>query len=146
GISLFADVRSGGSALQLGSRALDVCEVVCRQGRGGESAFAALHAFCREMCAAARRPGQPVYGTNDWYWAYGKNSAETILNDARRIVELSPSGDNRPLAVIDDGWQPQREDKTLAGLWDRGNARFGDMATVAAQVRAAGARPGIWVR
>jgi alpha-galactosidase len=146
GVSLFADVRSGAAAVQLGERVLDVCDVVCRQGRPGESPFAAIHAFCRDMCTAPRSLAQPPYGTNDWYYAYGKNSAATILADARRIVELSPPGGNRPFAVIDDGWQPQREDRTLTGLWDRGNAKFGEMADVAAAVRGAGARPGVWVR
>ena len=106
GISLWADVRSGGAGVQLGERVLDVCDVVCRAGRPGESAFAAIHAFCRQMCANPRLPPQPVYGSNDWYWAYGKNSAETVLADAQHIVELSPTGENRPFAVIDDGWQP----------------------------------------
>jgi alpha-galactosidase len=78
GISLWADVRSGAAAVQLGERVLDVCDVVCRAGRAGESAFAALHAFCRAMCAHPRLPKQPVYGSNDWYWAYGKNSADTV--------------------------------------------------------------------
>src|SRR6058998_3772387 len=40
GISLWADVRSGGVGVQLGERALDVCEVTARSGRAGESAFA----------------------------------------------------------------------------------------------------------
>ncbi|HTM23646.1 MAG TPA: hypothetical protein VL225_00550 [Vicinamibacterales bacterium] len=146
GISLYADVRSGGVGVQLGDRELDVCDVVCRQGKGGESAFAALHAFCRDMCAQPRRPLQPPYGSNDWYWAYGKNSASTVLADAHRIVELSPPDANRPFAVIDDGWQPQREEKALIGLWDRGNAKFGDIAGVADGIRRAGARPGIWIR
>lgn len=146
GVSLFADVRSGAAPLQLGERVLDVCDVLSRPGRDGESAFAMLHAFCREMCARPKRPAQPAYGSNDWYWAYGKNSAATFLEDARRIVELSPPGENRPFAVVDDGWQPVREDKSLVGLWDRGNAKFGDMAKVAADVRRAGARPGAWVR
>ncbi|HEY7236555.1 MAG TPA: hypothetical protein VH539_20510, partial [Gemmatimonadaceae bacterium] len=82
GISLWADVRSGGAALQLGDRALEVCDVVSRAGRAGESAYAALRAFCRTMCSNPRLPAQPVYGSNDWYWAYGKNSAETVLADA----------------------------------------------------------------
>ncbi|HYT77320.1 MAG TPA: hypothetical protein VEL79_21370 [Vicinamibacterales bacterium] len=147
GISLFADVRSGGVGVQLGERVLEVCEVLCRPGHPGESPFAALHAFCLEMCAHPRRPLQPVYGSNDWYWAYGKNSAATVLADAQRIVELSPSGGNRPFAVIDDGWEPETEDKTLAGVWNRGNGKFaGDMARVAADMRRAGARPGIWIR
>jgi len=146
GISLFADVRSGGVGVQLGDRRLPVCLVVARQGTADESSFAALHAFCRRMCAAPRRLAQPAYGSNDWYWAYGKNSAATFLADAQRIVELSPAGANRPFAVVDDGWQPQREDKDLVGLWDRGNDRFGDMPKAAADVRRAGARPGIWTR
>ena len=146
GISLFADVRSGGAGVELGPRVLDVCDVVCRAGRPGESAFAALHAFCGDMCDRPRRPAAPVYGSNDWYWAYGKNSAATIRVDAERIVNLSPPGGNRPFAVIDDGWQPEREDDTLAGVWNRGNAKFGEMADVASAIRRADARPGVWIR
>lgn len=147
GISLWADVRSGGAGVQLGDRVLDVCDVVSRAGRGGESAFAAMHAFCRQMCPNPRLPTQPVYGSNDWYWAYGKNSADTVLTDARHIVELSPSGGNRPFAVIDDGWQPERgKDKAGVGTWDRGNEKFPDMAGLAAEIRRIGARAGIWIR
>ena len=147
GISLWADVRSGGVGVQLGQRVLEVCDVVCRAGRESESAFAAVHAFCRQMCASPRLPRQPVYGSNDWYWAYGKNSADTVLADARHIVELAPTGANRPFAVIDDGWQPVRgKDKVGVGMWDRGNEKFPDIAGLASEVRKAGARPGIWIR
>jgi alpha-galactosidase len=45
--------------------------------------------------------------------------------------------------VIDDGWSPGGNE---AGLWDRGNERFGDMAAFAGKISAAGARPGIWFR
>ena len=147
GVSLWADVRSGGAALQLGDRMLDVCDVVCRAGTANESAFKALHAFCAVMCAKPRMPASPIYGSNDWYWAYGKNSAETVLADAQHIVELSPTGRNRPFAVIDDGWQPVRgTSRAGVGLWDKGNEKFPDMPGLAAAVRAAGARPGIWIR
>jgi alpha-galactosidase len=147
GISLWADVRSGGVGLQLGERVLAVCEVVCRAGHAGETAHAALHAFCRQMCPNPRLPRKPVYGSNDWYWAYGKNSAESVQADAQRIVELSPTGGNRPFAVIDDGWQPGRgATDTGTGAWDRGNEKFPDMAALAAAVRSSGARPGIWTR
>ncbi len=147
GVSLWADVRAGGVALRLGERTLDVCDVRCRAGRAGESPFAALHAFCARMCPDPRLPAAPVYGHNDWYWAYGNNSADSALADARRIVDLSPSGANRPFAVIDDGWQPGRgKEQAGAGTWDRGNEKFPDMAGLAAAIRAAGARPGIWIR
>jgi alpha-galactosidase len=147
GISLWADVRSGGVGVRLGERVLNVCDVVCRAGRRGESAFAALHAFCAEMCPKPRLPAQPVYGHNDWYWAYGNNSAETVLVDAQHIVELSPAGVNRPFAVIDDGWQPGRgRERDRSGTWDRGNEKFPDMPGLALSIRRAGARPGIWIR
>jgi alpha-galactosidase len=147
GISLWADVRSGSVPLELGERTLQVCEIICRPGRPGESAFAAVHALCRQMCPAPRLPAQPVYGSNDWYWAYGNNSAATVLADARHVVELSPASTNRPIAVIDDGWQPGRgAEKAGAGTWDRGNDKFPDMPGLASQVKAAGARPGIWIR
>ena len=147
GISLWADVRNGGSGVQLGSRTLDVCDVVCRPGRTNESAFVALHAFCKQMCVNPRLPSQPIYGSNDWYWAYGDNSSASVRVDAQHIVELSPTGRNRPYAVIDDGWQPERsKDKLGVGTWDHGNEKFGDMAALAAEVQTAGAHPGIWIR
>ncbi|MGH7583802.1 MAG: hypothetical protein ACREL5_11305 [Gemmatimonadales bacterium] len=146
GISLWADVRSGGSPLLLGERDLAVCDVVSREGQSHETPFAAAHDFCRQMCPTPRLPAQPVYGHNDWYYAYGNNSEASVLADAHRIVDLSPTGGNRPFAVIDDGWQPERGTSRLPGLWDRGNEKFPDMAALAARVHQAGARPGIWMR
>lgn len=147
GMSLWADVRSGGIGVELGPRVLDVCNVICRPGQAGESAFHALHSFCREMCPGPRLPSVPVYGSNDWYWAYGKNSAETVMADARRMAELSPSGGNRPFIVIDDGWQPGRgSDKAGAGTWNRGNEKFPDMPGLSAEIHQTSGRPGIWIR
>ena len=147
GITLWADVRSGGTAVQLGARELAVCDVVCRAGRVGESAFAALRAFCRQMCPDPRLPAEPVYGSNDWYWAYGKNSTPTVTADAQHIVELSPAGGNRPFVVIDDGWQPGRgADKAGTGTWDRGNDKFPDLPGLVAGIERIGGRAGIWIR
>ena len=55
-----------------------------------------------------------VYGSNDWYWAYGKNSADTVRADAaahRRIVA--------------DGRQPavRRDRRRLATRSRRGQDR-----------------------
>lgn len=147
GVSLWTDVRSGGAPIMLGQRTLDVCGVVCRQGKAHESSWAALRAFCAQMCPNPRTPSLPIYGSNDWYWAYGQNSAATVLADAQHIVELSPVGANRPFVVIDDGWQPGRGvDKSGAGMWNGSNEKFPDMAQLAADIRKAGARPGIWYR
>lgn len=147
GISLCADVRSGSEGVELGERTLDVCDVVCRAGHPSESAFDALHAFCRQMCSNPRLPAAPVYGSNDWYWAYGNNSADSVRRDARTIVDLAGGASNRPFVVIDDGWQPGRgKDSSLAGSWDRGNEKFPDMPGLVSDIRREGGRGGVWIR
>ncbi|CAN5717191.1 hypothetical protein BH11ARM2_BH11ARM2_26710 [soil metagenome] len=145
GISLWADVRSGGVPVELGDRALRVADVVCREGHG-ESAFAATQAFCRQMCLAPRLPDKPVYGTNDWNYAYGNNSAELISGVSGLISELSTDTDNRPYSVIDEGWAmgPFKGDFGH-GPWE-GNLRFGDMGAFAGRLKGLGVRPGIWFR
>jgi alpha-galactosidase len=147
GISLWADVRSGAAPLELGDRALTVCDVVCRAGRDGESAFAAIHAFCRQLCPAPRLPAAPVYGSNDWYYAYGANSATTVRADAEHIIGLSPSGANRPFVVIDDGWQPGRgANRDGVGTWDHANEKFPDLPHLLGEITQRGAHPGMWIR
>ena len=142
GVSLWADVRSGGAGVRLGERTLEVCQVICRVGAAKETPAAAVHAFCKLLCPQPRLPRQPVYGHNDWYYAYGHNSAVQVLEDAHRIVGLAPSGTNRPFVVIDDGWQADRS----SGGWDVGSAKFPDLPGLAAEIKHAGARPGIWMR
>ena len=146
GISLWADVRSGGVPVRLGDRTLAVAEVVCREGRSGENPFGAAREFCRQMCLAPRLPDRPVYGTNDWNYAYGNNSAELIADVSGLVSELSPNAENRPYSVIDEGWaEGPFNGKFGHGPWV-GNPRFGDMAAFAARLTGLGMRPGIWFR
>jgi alpha-galactosidase len=143
GISLWLDLRNGGSAVQLGERRLHAASIVTRRGEVGESVFDAARMFCRRLCAKPILPAAPVYGGNNWYYTYGRNcSAEGILRDSENMASLSPGGANRPYMVIDDGWQPTN----VVGPWDRGNARFPDMPELARQMVKKGVRPGIWVR
>lgn len=145
GITLSADVRSGGVGVQLGDRSLEVCTILCRSGHDGESPFEATRAFCRQMCPKPRLASHRVYGTNDWYYTYGSNdSATEILKDAQFIVSMSPSGDNRPYTVLDAGWHVAGGSDE--GPWDRGNNRFPSMSDLARDILKAGARPGIWIR
>jgi alpha-galactosidase len=146
GISLWADVCSGGSPVRLGDRTLLVAEAVCREGRDGETPFQAAQAFCRQMCPNPRLPKQPVYGTNDWDFAYGNSSAELIAGMASALVEVSPKGDNRPFSVIDEGWAMGPYENNFGhGPWV-GNPKFGDMGKVAGRLKGIGVRPGIWYR
>lgn len=151
GITLHADVRCGGMGVQLGRRKLEVCTVLSRRGRSGETPFAAAQTFCREMCPKPRLPKQPVYGFNDWYCTYGHDTAEEFLKNTAYVISLAPKGGNRPFAVVDDGWQVARDKGGTngPGPWSRTNPKFSRTLTMAEfvrQVRALGARPGVWVR
>lgn len=132
GVSLWLDVSNGGSGVQLGNRKLHAATVVVRQGHAGEDAIAALRQFCGVMCRKPRPSPGVVYGTNDWYYAYGKSSRELILEDADLAASLRPSGGPRPFTVVDDGWK--HKDK------------FPDMGQLAQEIRSRGVRPGIWIR
>ena len=143
GISLWLDLRNGGSAVRLGSRTLEAAVVRVRRGSPDESAFQSARRFCHMLCAQPRLPSTPVYGGNNWYYAYGRNcSAAAIERDAGLMAELAPSGSNRPFMVIDDGWSPTN----TAGPWERGNTGFPDMPGLAAAIKRLGVRPGIWLR
>ena len=143
GISLWLDLRNGGSAVRLGPRTLEAAVVQTRRGSPDQSAFQSARSFCRHLCANPRLPSAPVYGGNNWYYAYGRDcSAAAIERDAGLMADLAPSGPNRPFMVIDDGWSLTN----TAGPWERGNAGFPDMAALAAAVKRRGVRPGIWLR
>ncbi|UCD28017.1 MAG: alpha-galactosidase [Planctomycetota bacterium] len=148
GLSLWLDVRSGGVGIQLRDRQLEVATVVTRQGDSEESAFQAVRAFCKQMCDRPLMPASPVYGGNNWYYAYGNSSHEQILEDAKLIADLAPSSSNRPFMVIDDGWQIRHEPEAgfNGGPWNTGNEKFPDMAGLAESIKEMGVRPGIWFR
>jgi alpha-galactosidase len=122
---------------------LEAVVVRVRRGTADESAFQFGRRFCRQLCAQPRLPTAPVYGGNNWYYAYGQScSAGAIERDAGLMAELAPSGPNRPFMVIDDSWSLTN----TAGPWDRGNAGFPDIAGLAAAMKRQGVRPGIWLR
>ena len=155
-LTLRLDVRAGASPVELGDRALALCTLVSRKGAEGERPFAAGRAFCRAMCPAPRLPSAPVYGYNDWYCAYGKNTATNFLADAKFLVEAMDAQPgapvaNRPFVVVDDGWQNALkrggDPSKPGGQWGAVNPHWGmPMDVFARRVKALGARPGLWYR
>jgi alpha-galactosidase len=145
GITLWLDVSNGGGGVELGARSLDAATVVHRPGKAGESAMEAARTFCRTMCDRPRLAAQPIYGSNNWYYAYGKNtSAASILKDAGLMAELMPARSaNRPYVVIDMGWGAAPDG---AGPVSQFAPGYPDMADLARQMKATGVRPGIWTR
>ena len=143
GITLTLDLRNGGLGVRLGTRRLLAATVVVRAGRAGEDPFAAAHAVCRALCPTPRLPREPVYGLNDWYYAYAANSAASVTRDGALLAELTTGLANRPFHVIDAGWSGTGS--CPGGPW-AGNERFRDMAKLAATMRRQGSRPGLWIR
>lgn len=141
GVTLWMDVRNGGAGTLLGDRVLNCATILFREYEG-VSAFSALCDFCGVMSPNPLTVDHVIYGSNNWYYAYGKSSHEEILSDARFVKALCADCENDPYMVIDDGWSPNATDAP----WDRGNERFPDMKGLAEEMTKIGVRPGIWVR
>lgn len=140
GVTAWFDVRCGGVGVSLSGRSLLAGVIVCEH-YSHMSPFAAAKAFCTVMCEHPCLPKESVYGSNNWYYAYGNSSFEEILIDARLVARLTAQNQNRPFMVIDDGWQLH----PCAGPW-RANERFGDMKKVADEFHAIGVKAGLWFR
>ena len=149
GVTLTLDLRSGGNGVRLGDRTLRAAEIVAQKGNEADSPFASTRKFCALMCDSPRLPKEPVYGINDWYFTYGNNSAELILEHASLTAGLAAQTTNKPFCVIDAGWAIEAPGISRDGWADNfstPNHYFGDMGKLAEKIKALGMRPGLWVR
>jgi alpha-galactosidase len=132
GITLTLDLKNGGNSADLKGRDIAICTVVQQITSRDVPFHLASRDFCNRMSPNPLLPRGPIFGANDWNYAYGKNTSSGILRDADLIATLSPSGSIRPHIVIDDGWQdPQR---------------FPDMTHLAEEIKQRNLHPGIWIR
>lgn len=146
GMTLFLDVRCGGSGVNLKGRVIKLADVIACEMRDCTS-FEAMQEFCGQMCEDPILPKYPVYGSNNWYYAYGKSSESGILADCDYILNLTKDIENKPYMVIDDCWQEHhRLNEYNGGPWTKGNEKFPDMKALADKLVQKGVRPGIWVR
>jgi alpha-galactosidase len=95
-------------------------------------------------------PKQPVYGINDWYFAYGNNSAELIKKITGMMTGLAPDTNNRPFSVVDAGWAKYSPllpgDGGFMDDFSVPNDKFKDMALLAGDIKKLGMQPGLWTR
>lgn len=149
GISLRIDVRSGSEGVTLGDRTLKTAEITSLGGMENEPPFQFAGRFCRKLCDSPRLPDHIVYGANDWYYAYGSSTHETILRDVDELASLTEGISNRPYMVIDAGWARHTgvwDQAAIGSDWSCGNTRFPDMPGLADKIRQRGVKPGIWIR
>lgn len=149
-LQLTLDTRTGGNGVQLHSRTLHAADIVTTQNEGKENVFATVRRFCTQMCDNPRLTEKPVYGINDWYFAYGSNSADLILETTSLMAPLASNSDNLPFSVIDAGWaikSPLLPDDCCWGDdFSISNSKFGDMKKLADKIKNLGMRPGLWTR
>lgn len=144
-VLLHLDVRCGGEGVILNGRTLKMAEILMKRYET-EDTFAATQQFCGSMCTDSISRPEPVYGSNNWYYAYGVSSREDILRDTAYLASMTEGLENRPYMVIDDGWQSHHTASYNGGPWREGNADYGDMGQLAADMKAYNVKPGIWFR
>jgi alpha-galactosidase len=149
-IELILDTHSGGNGVELGSRKLHAADIVTTKSTVTENPFATARRFCTLMCDKPRLPRQPVYGINDWYYAYGNNSPKLIKETTVLMAELVTDADNKPFSVVDAGWAMYSPYLPGDGGWNddfsKPNEKFKDMHVMADDIIKLGMRPGLWTR
>jgi len=149
-IELTLDTHSGGDGVALGIRKLHAADIITTKSKTGERPFLTARRFCRLMCEKQRLPKLPVYGINDWYYAYGNNSPALIKKQTSLMAELVSHTTNRPFSVIDAGWAAYSPYLPGDGGWaddfSKPNDKFKDMHKMAGEIVELGMRPGLWTR
>lgn len=145
GITLLLDVRNGSGGISC--EELLCAQVVCRKGSEDENMYIAAHMFCKMMCDSPNLPSTPVYGLNNWYWAYGAIEEKVVLKEAEYLGKLTKGFKHRPFMTVDDGWQiAHAHGKYNGGPWNLTNENFKSMRETAEKIHNLDCRAGIWVR
>lgn len=145
GITLWLDVRCGNSDFKFENTTLNLATLVSMQS--DKPIFNFMQDFCKQMTDNPIFPDKPIYGFNNWYYAYGCSSEEEILEDAKCLVELTNGLENRPYMVIDDCWQLGSTNGQCTGTAGCiTNYKFNDMKALADKIKEQNLKPGIWLR
>ena len=147
GITLFLNLTNGKGGTDL-AEPLVACEVVELEGEQYEDAYKVAKRFSAMLCDAPVIPKEPIFGVNNWYWAYGKISYSSVMKETDYLMEMCRGTTHRPYMIIDDGWQFNRTygaGAYIGGPWIP-NERFGDMSRVADAIHEKGAKAGLWFR
>jgi alpha-galactosidase len=149
-MELTIDTRSGGRGVKLAERELPAAQIIVYKGIPGEAPFYATRKFCQVMCSAPRLPQAPVYGINDWYFSYGQNSEQLIIEHCALLAPMIVDISNRPFCVIDAGWAIRAPNREQDVAWSDNfripHSTFSDMGKLAEKIKSLGYRPALWTR
>ena len=139
-IKLLIDVRNGGKPLDAEGKTIHAADIIFAEYRD-ISAFNALKAYCAVLSPAPLKTSQIIYGSNNWYYAYGNTDFDEFMKDAAQTAGFAEGCENKPFAVVDDGWQVNSTNPP----WTN-NGKFPELSRLSAEIRSKGVKPGIWVR
>ncbi len=146
-MQLTLDTTNGGSGVKLGDRVLHAADIIVTKNKSDENTFATARRFCGMMCSAPRLPKAPVYGINDWYFAYGNSSYDLIIQHTTLLANLATDTNNKPFSVVDDGWSAYtNKEKNYRNDYSQPNDKFKDMHKLAGDINQLGMRAGLWTR
>ena len=146
-MQLTLDTTNGGSGVKLGDRVLHAADIIATKNKSDENTFATARRFCGMMCSAPRLPKAPVYGINDWYFAYGNSSYDLIIQHTTLLANLATDTSNKPFSVVDDGWSAYtNKEKNYRNDYSQPNDKFKDMHKLAGDINQLGMRAGLWTR
>lgn len=147
GVTLFLNLCSGRKGTDI-TEPLLACEVVETHTENCADVYKTAAAFSKKMCDNPVLPKTPIFGVNNWYWAYGDISYESVLKETDYLLEMTNGCKNKPYMIIDDGWQKNRvpgAGNYIGGEWEP-NDKFKDMRKTADAIHLKGAKAGIWFR
>ncbi len=147
GVTLFLNLCSGHRGTDL-KEPLVACEVVEHFSEEGEDPYRVAKRFASIMSPVKNMPKEPIFGVNNWYWAYGRISHASVMDETDYLIQMCDGASHRPYMIIDDGWQLNRTycaPSYIGGPWVA-NERFGSMSETAAAIHDKGAKVGIWFR
>lgn len=147
GVTLFLNLTSGTDGVDL-QKPLFACEVTELHEKNVKNVYSVAARFSKMLCDNPVLPKTSVFGVNNWYWAYGDISYESVLNETDYLLQMTDGCKNKPYMIIDDGWQKHRipgAGNYIGGEWEP-NDKFGDMRKMADAIHKKGAKAGIWFR
>lgn len=148
GITLFINLTCDNRGTDL-KEPLVACQVVELIGKKGEDAFKVAREFSKKLCDNPILPKQPIFGVNNWYWAYGEINDKIIEEETDYLLKMCKGTKNRPYMIIDDGWQINRtygDVCYIGGPWNECNKNFESMDKTAKKIHDKGANAGLWFR
>ena len=88
GITLFLNLCSGAKGTDI-SEPLLACEIVEMRAEKVADVYKVATGFSKKMCDSPVLPKTPIFGVNNWYWAYGDISYESVLKETDYLLEMT---------------------------------------------------------